>query len=139
MLKWLMHRSRKCLYLSLLVSRCTQLTCWLLSLAILLYFDIIGLGVAGAECPSRYQAYSLWCHSVDILALKPSNEHQKTRQRYLEHTETSLTNLMIGYLGAGKSTLLNYILTARHGKKIAVILNGQSSPSTRVSQKPKHN
>lgn len=31
----------------------------------------------------------------------------------------------LGYLGAGKSTLLNYILTARHGKKIAVILNGQ--------------
>lgn len=28
-----------------------------------------------------------------------------------------------GYLGAGKTTLLNYILTARHGKKIAVILN----------------
>ena len=31
-----------------------------------------------------------------------------------------------GYLGAGKTTLLNYILTAEHGKKIAVILNGQS-------------
>lgn len=31
-----------------------------------------------------------------------------------------------GYLGAGKTTLLNYILTARHGKKIAVILNGRS-------------
>lgn len=31
---------------------------------------------------------------------------------------------MTGYLGAGKTTLLNYILTARHGKKIAVILNG---------------
>jgi ABC-type molybdenum transport system ATPase subunit/photorepair protein PhrA len=28
-----------------------------------------------------------------------------------------------GYLGAGKTTLLNYILTARHGKKIAVIMN----------------
>ena len=28
-----------------------------------------------------------------------------------------------GYLGAGKTTLLNYILTAKHGKKIAVILN----------------
>lgn len=30
---------------------------------------------------------------------------------------------MQGYLGAGKTTLLNYILTSRHGKKIAVILN----------------
>lgn len=30
-----------------------------------------------------------------------------------------------GYLGAGKTTLLNYILTAQHGKKIAVIMNGK--------------
>lgn len=34
------------------------------------------------------------------------------------------TNIDAGYLGAGKTTLLNYILTAEHGKKIAVILNG---------------
>lgn len=32
---------------------------------------------------------------------------------------------MKGYLGAGKTTLLNYILTAQHGKKIAVIMNGE--------------
>ena len=32
-----------------------------------------------------------------------------------------------GYLGAGKTTLLNYILTAEHGKKIAVIMNGEES------------
>jgi len=32
--------------------------------------------------------------------------------------------IVTGYLGAGKSTLLNYILSAQHGKKIAVILNG---------------
>lgn len=31
--------------------------------------------------------------------------------------------IITGYLGAGKTTLLNYILTAQHGKKIAVILN----------------
>lgn len=31
-----------------------------------------------------------------------------------------------GYLGAGKTTLLNYILTEKHGKKIAVIMNGLS-------------
>ncbi|KAJ4291848.1 hypothetical protein N0V90_009744 [Kalmusia sp. IMI 367209] len=31
--------------------------------------------------------------------------------------------IVTGYLGAGKTTLLNYILTAHHGKKIAVILN----------------
>ena len=38
--------------------------------------------------------------------------------------------LLTGYLGAGKSTLLNYILSANHGKKIAVILNGWSYPSS---------
>ncbi|RPA87854.1 vitamin b12 biosynthesis, cobw-like protein [Ascobolus immersus RN42] len=31
--------------------------------------------------------------------------------------------IVTGYLGAGKSTLMNYILTAQHNKKIAVILN----------------
>lgn len=31
---------------------------------------------------------------------------------------------LLGYLGAGKTTLLNYILTAQHGKKVAVIMNG---------------
>ncbi|OCL02604.1 vitamin b12 biosynthesis, cobw-like protein [Glonium stellatum] len=31
--------------------------------------------------------------------------------------------IITGYLGAGKTTLMNYILTERHGKKIAVILN----------------
>ena len=30
---------------------------------------------------------------------------------------------MTGYLGAGKTTLLNYILTADHGHRIAVIMN----------------
>ncbi|KAK3400149.1 CobW/HypB/UreG, nucleotide-binding domain-containing protein [Sordaria brevicollis] len=32
-------------------------------------------------------------------------------------------SIVTGYLGAGKTTLLNYILTAQHGKKIAVIMN----------------
>lgn len=35
--------------------------------------------------------------------------------------------IVTGYLGSGKTTLLNYILTAQHGKKIAVIMNGSST------------
>lgn len=31
--------------------------------------------------------------------------------------------VLTGYLGAGKTTLLNHILTAQHGKRIAVIVN----------------
>lgn len=31
--------------------------------------------------------------------------------------------LITGYLGSGKTTLVNYILTAQHGFRIAVILN----------------
>ncbi|KAI1001111.1 hypothetical protein K3495_g7088 [Podosphaera aphanis] len=31
--------------------------------------------------------------------------------------------IVTGYLGAGKTTLMNYILTQKHGKRIAVILN----------------
>lgn len=37
--------------------------------------------------------------------------------------------IVTGYLGAGKTTLLNYILTAQHGKKIAVIMNGRTPVS----------
>mmetsp|Transcript_3340 Transcript_3340/g.8417 ORF Transcript_3340/g.8417 Transcript_3340/m.8417 type:complete len:549 (+) Transcript_3340:1-1647(+) len=38
------------------------------------------------------------------------------------HTPVPVT-LITGYLGAGKTTLVNYILTAQHGFRIAVIMN----------------
>jgi G3E family GTPase len=31
--------------------------------------------------------------------------------------------IITGYLGAGKTTLLNRLLTAEHGKRVAVIVN----------------
>ncbi|KIH90087.1 hypothetical protein SPBR_00527 [Sporothrix brasiliensis 5110] len=40
-----------------------------------------------------------------------------------EHGPKVPLTIVTGYLGAGKTTLLNYILTAEHGKKIAVIMN----------------
>lgn len=45
------------------------------------------------------------------------------------HHEAKLTH-ETGYLGAGKTTLMNYILNEQHGKKIAVILNGNLSSFT---------
>lgn len=33
------------------------------------------------------------------------------------------SKISTGFLGSGKTTLLNYILTEKHEKKIAVILN----------------
>ncbi|KAJ5753485.1 uncharacterized protein N7511_007638 [Penicillium nucicola] len=43
--------------------------------------------------------------------------------------------LVTGYLGAGKTTLLNYILTEKHGKKIAVIMN-EFGDSTDIEKQP---
>jgi G3E family GTPase len=44
----------------------------------------------------------------------------------MDDGESRCDSELAGYLGAGKTTLLNYILTAEHGKKIAVIMNGEN-------------
>ncbi|KAJ5758638.1 hypothetical protein N7520_005794 [Penicillium odoratum] len=62
---------------------------------------------------------------VDVMAV-PADEPASIEE---EQTSRVPITIVTGYLGAGKTTLLKYILTEKHGKKIAVIMNefGDSS------------
>ena len=41
----------------------------------------------------------------------------------LSYMNACIAQIITGFLGSGKTTLLNHILTANHGKRIAVIEN----------------
>ncbi|KAI8370967.1 COBW domain-containing protein 2-like protein [Blakeslea trispora] len=65
----------------------------------------------------------------DIPELVPAaTSTPSTAEVEQEHKKIPVT-IVTGFLGSGKTTLLNYILTEKHDKKIAVILNefGESS------------
>lgn len=60
-----------------------------------------------------------------------------TTTPFLPQDERDLVpvTVLTGYLGSGKTTLLNHILTAQHGRRIAVIENefGEVGTSPRLS------
>jgi len=69
---------------------------------------------------------------TSALTINPNLEAIKEKKTKLEAAAAALTKgtddkvpctILTGFLGSGKTTLLNHILTANHGKKIAVIEN----------------
>ena len=62
------------------------------------------------------QLYEATCDEAGRLLRDPLFVQQRADERAKRLPVLVIT----GFLGAGKTTLLNYILTAQHGKRIAV-------------------
>ncbi|KAJ2157053.1 hypothetical protein GGF46_004767 [Coemansia sp. RSA 552] len=60
---------------------------------------------------------------ADAALPQPDNASSEAASDEQEPGKVVPATILTGYLGAGKTTLLNYILTAEHGKRIAVIMN----------------
>ncbi|KAK9868209.1 hypothetical protein WJX84_007948 [Apatococcus fuscideae] len=62
--------------------------------------------------------------AVDLPSLEPDEAHPEANPETSDlGTAPVPVTLITGFLGAGKTTLVNFILTAKHGYRIAVILN----------------
>ena len=53
----------------------------------------------------------------------PDEEEEEDDEDWLPDSEKTPVSIVTGFLGSGKTTLINYILTEKHGKKIAIIEN----------------
>merc|ERR1711972_1117720 len=69
---------------------------------------------------------------ANAATVSPNDDEVKAKQAQLETVSAAFSKdakgktpctILTGFLGSGKTTLLNHILTAAHGKKIAVIEN----------------
>ena len=70
-----------------------------------------------------------------LMKMAPNHDHKhegpETSEEFVCPTQRAPTlntdrvpvTILTGFLGCGKTTLLNHILTATHGKKLAVIEN----------------
>ena len=52
-----------------------------------------------------------------------ADEEEEEDDDWLPDSEKTPVSIVTGFLGSGKTTLINYILTEKHGKKIAIIEN----------------
>jgi putative protein kinase ArgK-like GTPase of G3E family len=92
-------------------------------------------------------------HRDDLKHSKHDHDHDDHKHAHNHNSSTKDASkipvtIITGFLGAGKTTLINYVLTERHGMRIAVVENefGAVSIDNKVKQtrqrtltKPPHN